>query len=68
MTKDFLKFMGEDSGNVAMDGNFSVQVIERNSSYSLFIFRSTQDLKTNNALNLSLRQNRRLDNQNRFHL
>ena len=28
MTKDFIKFMGEDSGNVAMDGNFSVQVID----------------------------------------
>eukprot|EP00027_Filamoeba_sp_ATCC50430_P014482 CAMPEP_0168570708 /NCGR_PEP_ID=MMETSP0413-20121227/16895_1 /TAXON_ID=136452 /ORGANISM="Filamoeba nolandi, Strain NC-AS-23-1" /LENGTH=393 /DNA_ID=CAMNT_0008603409 /DNA_START=34 /DNA_END=1215 /DNA_ORIENTATION=+ len=28
-TKDFLKFMSEDSGNVADDGNFSVQVLQR---------------------------------------
>ena len=27
MTNDFLKYMAEDSGNVALDGNFSVQVI-----------------------------------------
>lgn len=30
MTKDFLKFMGEDSGNVAMEGNYSVQVLQCN--------------------------------------
>jgi len=30
MTKDFLKYMGEDSGNVAMDGNYSVQVLQGN--------------------------------------
>jgi len=28
-TKDFLKFMGEDSGNVGLDGNFSVEVIKK---------------------------------------
>lgn len=28
MTKDFLKYMGEESGNVAMDGNYSVQVLQ----------------------------------------
>lgn len=31
MTKDFLKYMGEESGNVAMDGNYSVQVLQGNS-------------------------------------
>ncbi len=39
MTKDFLKYMAEDSGNVALDGNFSVQVIERTFSQ---IFRGAQ--------------------------
>jgi len=30
MTKDFLKFMQEDSGNVAMDGYYSIQVLQCN--------------------------------------
>ncbi len=28
MTKDFLKYMQEDSGNVAMDGYYSIQVLQ----------------------------------------
>ncbi|KAF2072020.1 hypothetical protein CYY_006654 [Polysphondylium violaceum] len=28
-TKDFLKFVAEDSGNVADDGNYSIQVLEK---------------------------------------
>lgn len=28
-TSDYLKFMGEDSGNVALDGNYSVQVLQK---------------------------------------
>jgi hypothetical protein len=28
MTKDFLNYMKEESGNVAMDGNYSVQVLQ----------------------------------------
>lgn len=27
MTKDFLKYMAEESGNVAMSGNYSIQVL-----------------------------------------
>ncbi len=27
MTKDFLKYMQEESGNVAMSGNYSIQVL-----------------------------------------
>jgi ataxin-3 len=28
-TSDFLKYMGEESGNVAEDGNYSVQVLQK---------------------------------------
>jgi ataxin-3 len=28
-TSDYLKFLGEDSGNVALDGNYSVQVLQK---------------------------------------
>lgn len=27
MTKDFMKFMQEESGNVALSGNYSIQVL-----------------------------------------
>ncbi len=28
MTSDLIKYMKEESGNVAMDGNFSIQVLQ----------------------------------------
>ncbi len=28
MTSDLMKFMKEESGNVAMDGNYSIQVLQ----------------------------------------
>lgn len=28
MTKDLMKFMKEKSGNVALDGNYSIQVLQ----------------------------------------
>ena len=32
MTGDYLKYMGEGSGNVAEDGNYSIQVLMGNAS------------------------------------
>ncbi len=28
MTNDYIKYLAEDSGNVAMDGNYSIQVLQ----------------------------------------
>ncbi len=33
MTSDLIKYMKEESGNVAMDGNYSIQVLQGNFHY-----------------------------------
>lgn len=48
MTSDLMKFMKEESGNVAMDGNYSIQVLQ---CKFYIILRGTQDYAFDYGIN-----------------